>query len=280
MTPPRIWIWHGLRLALPADWEMLQYSTLAAHGRCSWADRNQFRLQLSWRTLPGEPDLPRMLDDYAAKLRGADPPPDAVEPLEAEGWSGILCRRSESFLTRFARFLPDRSIMAELLFIHPERGRDAAAETSVLGSFAEASGEWQAFGMRVTPPEGFDLTACDVRPAQARLVFTHPRDPLQVLRAERLGMLDAWLRAPVREWAEARVKGELAQAEVRDTGEHAAVGEGILRRAGWIGRIRRPLPCRIDAWTDPDEHRLYTAWAVGEAAQGDPPCRLAAQDRG
>ena len=47
------WVWRHLEVRVPADWELLQFSKTPAEGRCAFADRHGFRLELSWRTVAG-----------------------------------------------------------------------------------------------------------------------------------------------------------------------------------------------------------------------------------
>ena len=62
------WIWRQISLRLPATWEMLQFSTEYPQGRCAFADRYQFRFELTWGNVKGEPDYDRMITDYTGKL--------------------------------------------------------------------------------------------------------------------------------------------------------------------------------------------------------------------
>ena len=62
-------IWRDLRIELPEDWEMLQFSLQRQAGRCAFADRYQFRLELGWRTAEAKPEIERMMSDYLAQMK-------------------------------------------------------------------------------------------------------------------------------------------------------------------------------------------------------------------
>ena len=87
-------------------------------GRCAFADRYQFRLELSWKVVPGAPDFNRMMSDYAAKLieEGEEKP----EPVDGGPWKGLCVHAQGQLSTRFGRFFPGESCLVELVFPWPE----------------------------------------------------------------------------------------------------------------------------------------------------------------
>ena len=53
--------WLGLRLCVPADWQVVRHSLAADRGGLVFVDRYRQRLQLNWTQVPCEPDLDRMI---------------------------------------------------------------------------------------------------------------------------------------------------------------------------------------------------------------------------
>ncbi len=49
----RLWIWRGLCMKVPDDWEMLQFETNTGKGGCAFADRYQFRFEVDWKVVQG-----------------------------------------------------------------------------------------------------------------------------------------------------------------------------------------------------------------------------------
>ena len=93
-------VWRGVRLELPEDWEMLQFSSNPKQGRCAFADRYQYRLEFSWRTVSGPPDFERMLSDYRAKLK--DEGMEGVAEARHGAWSGFRGETEGRFSSRFS----------------------------------------------------------------------------------------------------------------------------------------------------------------------------------
>ena len=140
-----LWVWRGIRLEVPDDWEMLLFSREARAGRCAFADRYQFRLEFSWRQGNARPDMERMLSDYLGKLRLEGTVPDAREVRNGP-FRGIEGRQEGIPTSRFGLYLERLGCLVELVFLWPE-ARDADLERAVLGSI-EPELPWGLAGLR------------------------------------------------------------------------------------------------------------------------------------
>ena len=101
----RLWVWRYFRLELPDDWEMLQFSRNPHAGRCAFADRYQFRLEISWQALSGPPNMDRLVSDYLSKLKLDGTMPDAVR-LDRPPWVGLRGHQGGILTSRFSRHFP------------------------------------------------------------------------------------------------------------------------------------------------------------------------------
>jgi len=262
-------VWQNVRIELPGDWELLQFSLQAEAGRCAFADRYQMRLELNWRTVPGPPDLQRTMSDYVARLRLTESMADAAS-TEAAGWPGIEGHQAGLATTRFGRYLADASRLVEIVFLWPE-ARDRELEGRVLGSTAiepERLGRfrrWRAFGMDLLATGGLRLAACQVLPAKARMAFGDGKGGAEE-SFERLGLVGEWLRGSVRDWLEhvARKEADLDGGDAVERRGHTVEtvagrrrGRGIARL--WRGRSRYASA----AWTCPADGRLYRVTTTG-----------------
>ncbi len=258
-----LWIWRGLRFRVPSDWEMLQFSRNPDEGRCAFADRYMFRLELNWRKVDGPPDFRRMLDDYQAKLKD-DEDISGVGRKQAEGWPGVEARIRGRQTTRFGRYLTTPSCLVELVFLWPD-AEDGSLTRRVLGSFeAEAPRtdgrqRWRAFGMDMLASGGLPLAECKTAPGLAELCFgdedSHVRE-----RFARRGMVKEWLAGTVDEWVRHHgPKRNVLERPVRQEHGHRVVELHGDERAPWLrGYFGRRRHEDVAGWICPEDGRLYS----------------------
>jgi hypothetical protein len=269
----QLWIWRHFRVRMPAEWEMLQFSRNAAAGRCAFADRYQFRLELNWRGVAGPPDFERMMSDYQARLleRGMK----NVCRADHGPWRGVGGEGPEGRSTRFGRFFPGESCLVELVFLWPEE-RDVPLERGVLDSVAEepadgrGSRRWRAFGMDLRASRGLALERCTVEPAHVEMVFADAAGRREE-RFARRGMVGNWLRGSVGDWLRRSVPREVTAlaAETRAVDGHDVDSvRGEQRDRGWRGMLGRRSAYEGEAWICPADGRLYAATRTG-GAEGD-----------
>ena len=269
------WIWRNLHLDLPGDWEMLQFSRRAEAGRCGFADRYQFRLELSWRAAGAKPDLERTTADYLAKLRSES---HEATPIRAAAWSGIEAVEGGTRSSRFVNYCEGETCVVELVFLWPE-GRDEALERQILESVrAEPAARdgyrrWRAFGMDLLASPGLRLSSCSVAPARAGMTFREARGPRQEV-FQRLGMVSHWLTDTVWEWLMGRMprRSRVKPQEARRVDGHTI--ESVLgTRAvqGWGGFVSRQSPFQAAAWVCPRDERLYCASVTASRAGREAP---------
>jgi hypothetical protein len=261
-----------VRVELPVDWEMLQFTRRPEQGRCAFADRYQFRLELAWRAVDGPPDMGRVVSDYVARLRADDDASD-VRRLSDAPWPGLAATVERTATSRFGRHLPGEAILVEAVFLWPE-GRDRTLERVVLDSIAEVprrddgTRRWRAFGLDLLATDGLPLTECQVEPARARLTFADERGRRRET-FQRLGLVEEWLDRSVEDWLAAQMprRGTVkSQSAVTVHGHEVALLAGTrpIRRLG--GLINRPAPCDAAAWRCPNDGRLYCGSLVGRSA--------------
>jgi len=263
----RLWVWRHMRVELPEDWEMLQFSRDSRTGRCAWADRYQFRFEIHWRQAESVPDVDRLASDYLARLklekaqRELRPPTEAgPAPETAEDaircalgpWQGVEGRQGgvgqasrlpagrmpaplegALWTSRFARHFGEASCLVELILLWPE-GRDESLQRAIVQSVAveprRADGleRWRAFGMDLLAAGGLALEACKIDPGWARMVFSSA-SPERRATFERLGMLSEWLEGSVRDWLRRQTVGTVA---VEDQSTRLVNGHSVETLSG------------------------------------------------
>lgn len=261
----KLWVWRGLRVELPEEWEMLLFSRRREAGRCAFADRYQFRLELSWRQGRARPDMDRMFSDYLSRLRLEGAMPDARE-VRGGSLRGIEGHQDGMLTSRFGLHVEPAACLVELVFLWPE-ARSVELEGAVLASVeAEPPGKdglqrWRAFGLDVLTPQLLWLTECRNEPANAALTFADPRSQT-IERFARLGMVEEWLDCSLDEWLRGQVPREATIASVKTTTEngHERVTLSGSRRPGFL---RRAAPYATAAWRCPADGRLYALSSSG-----------------
>ncbi|HUT34099.1 MAG TPA: hypothetical protein VNE39_11495 [Planctomycetota bacterium] len=287
----QLWVWRHIRVELPEDWEMLQFSRNPQAGRCAWADRYRFRAELSWQALSGPPDLARLASDYLAKLRLDGTMPDAA-PVQSGDWRGPRGHEDGLLTSRLSRHLAEEGCLVELVLLWPD-GLDPQREGSILASIRSESPwphglrRWRAFGLDALASGGLDLVECKAEPALAQLAFRDARATREET-FQRLGMVPEWLDGSVRDWLVRQVprdlraekgtftfsppwgaKGYCAEKEnvpfsareerAEASGHQVETVEGLRRG----GLLRRPVHHAAAAWLCPSDGRLYCVGISG-----------------
>lgn len=255
-----LWIWRQLAIRLPADWECLQFSSDSDVGRCGFADRRRFRLELNWRTFKAEPDFDRMMKDYGVSLEGTW---EGIRSLRCRGWPGITGRRGKEAVSRYGAYFEALKLLVEVVIIHDERrdeGLDARILNTVEPVLPDTQGRqrWRAFGMDIFVPVSFKLAECVSQPARAGIRFDGPRKPDRWI-FRRYGMVKSWLTLPLRDWLTAQLEEPVRQAR------HETITKGnrhIERITGdWRPRgLLLPRGLYVtEAWQNEIDGRLYHA---------------------
>lgn len=255
------WIWRNFRLALPDDWDLLQFTRRPVQGRCAWADRYGFRLEFIWRAVPGPPDFDRMMGDYAAKLEAEGA--RRLRRERREHWHGIVAEQGGRPISRFGAYFDRESCIVELVFPWAAE-RAPAIERAVLASVREeppdATGRrrWRAFGMDLRTDGRLDLLECRVAPGRSELRFGDERGR-RVARFQRLGLRPFWMRVGVAEWLREQTRGwRDCRESAHRRGDHQ-----VFRREGETptgileGRLRGRKRAGWEAWICPADDRLY-----------------------
>ncbi len=132
----RLWIWRHFRFWLPEDWEMLQFTRHSAVGRCAFADRYAFRLEINWRAVAGPPDFELMLRNYVARLR--EEGHERLRPIRRAGWRGVASQKNDLACSRFGAYFDAESCLVEMVFLWPGIPTAPELEKEILESVAES----------------------------------------------------------------------------------------------------------------------------------------------
>jgi len=268
------WIWRQLRVELPEDWELLQFSRSPETGRCAFADRYQYRFEISWLRVPGPPDFERVLTDYRARLE--EDGLTGTRRLQTAGWHGVSGLLPDQRTTcRYGTHVPALGFMVEAVFLWP-KARHEPTEMEVLHSFRaeppSAAGQvrWQAFGLDLLAGAGDVLEACRADPGFHELRFSTARRR-NWERFSRRGLLAAWMREPVAQWQRRQAPRAY---RVLDDREEERCGHAVA-----ILRCQRRHPLLADllygrrhvaaaAWICPRDGRLYQVLQEGYPRAG------------
>lgn len=267
-------IWRHIAMRLPADWEMLQFSSEFARGRCAFADRYQFRCEISWRNVPGEPDYDRMVSDYLNKLKSEKKIENGTREQKS-GWHGIRGIINGENTSRFGRYIPEIGCLLEMVLLWPDpcdHELEACALASIEARPPREHQEWQAFGMHITLPTSIAFENCTSLPARAEFSFNDIKNG-NAWSLSRRGMLPSWFDGNLQEWLR-RDLGKRVR-DLRFTHRHHH-GRDLLMAEG---RYKPPfMHLRLGdvtaaAWIERSDGRLYCAkkWQYRPIARGNLP---------
>jgi len=276
--------WLGVRLHAPADWEIVRHGTAPRKGSLVFADRTRQRLQVTWTACGKRPDVARLLADHCAKQREQDAEVVITTPLLPAGWRGMQ-RDQAGFspasgrarrLTRAARFDAKSSRLIEVVLddeADSELLHDLLAGLVVTGP-ADTARRFLAFGLDLTIPEGFQLTATRIQPADAALTFSTQRDAKEpdkhpTLTVRRRAMADVWFDGNLRRQLQAHAPRAVMDFTDDDTETfppHAATSARWNvpgpRYQRLLNLHRVAVAC---AWLCPEDQAVYDVVAVGPA---------------
>ncbi len=267
----RLWIWRHFRFWLPEDWEMLQFTRHSAVGRCAFADRYAFRLEINWRAVAGPPDFELMLRNYVARLR--EEGHERLRPIRRAGWRGVASQKNDLACSRFGAYFDAESCLVEMVFLWPGIPTAPELEKEILESVAEsppdAAGRrrWLAFGLDLRVHDDLRPTRCQVDPGAVDWHFADARGR-RWTRFRRIGLRPLWMRQTVDEWMRAGAPPlRAARAEMIERDGHVIRRWGGRLSSGWLQRlIRGPYDYQAEAWICPADDRLYVREIRGPAS--------------
>lgn len=263
------WLWNGIGLSLPDDWEMLQFTRNPAKGRCAFADRYQFRFELDWLRVDAPPDLQHMADDYLAKLKEdglKNPAKTAHSP-----WLGATGIDNGQPISRYATFFPAKSFLVEAVFIWDKKENASASfEGRILDGIhvqpdkLDDTQQWTAFGMDwITSPK-LDFESCQVSPGFAEAVFSNEKTR-SIQTFSRRGMVEHWLKIPMQDWLENTVPKEYTISESTHSvirGHEVWHVEAKRSRSVLVDWLHGRRIVKSSAWICPVDKRLYFVSAM------------------
>ncbi len=259
------WIWHNISLELPDDWEMLQFANNPERGRIAFADRYDFRMELSWRKTNARPDLDGMVKDYHSHLLHELEHED-VDTLKNTSWTGLQSSRDGKVATRFMQHFDDAGFLVEIVFRWADQ-RDERLEDDVLNSlYVENSAvskkrNWKCFGLDMELQSEFELSEINALPASVVMDFGVGKKDKATVRAERRGLTDFWLKCSISDWLIQQLPSPPKKIE---TSRVNRWGHEIIRIKGFMpfgsgwGKIFRRQEFESIGWICPHDRRFYS----------------------
>lgn len=255
-------VWRQFALELPDEWELLQFSRSAESGRCVFADRYRFRLEMSWRVVKGAPDFARMVADYRGKLE--EEKHTDLKELHRQGWHGIRGTQRGLTSSRYGSYFPDGRILLELVFLS-SREADTGIENRILDSVhfqpdVDGLRQWCAFGMDIRAAADLPLYHVAADPAHHGLTF-RSRDKRREQRFFRQGMVQEWLDTDLETWFPRTVPKEfrVTRTEItRRRGHDVVTLEGVRRLPSLKDLLFGRREAKGAAWICPEDGRLYS----------------------
>lgn len=263
------WIWRHFAITLPSNWEMLQFSTEYSRGRCAFADRYQFRAELSWKVVTGEPDYGRMVKDYTQRLE-SEKKIESPSGIIVHGWHGFHGNAGRGEMTRLGKYMPANKCLLELVLIWPD-ARDRDLEDSIAASIREVGPDqhnryrWRAFGMQIDVPVRAAISGCTAMPGLVDVHFNDPKTG-NTLQFKRAGMLSAWFDGDIESWLKKTV-GPTRDPVVRRRTDHNQeffllegsykpeglhIRKGQVNASAWLSRSDQRLYCALMRTRKPD----------------------------
>ena len=261
-------VWLGMRLVVPAGWEILRHSVRSQKGRLVLMDRRRQRLQLSWVRMPTAPALDRAMADY--RSRDLEEKADRTfSPLPSVGrWRGFRRHDERAVLTRAGQYDARLERWVEMAVEWPE-GLDAELEERILRGFGvegEADGRrWRAFGLNVRTPPRWVLETADAKPADVTFTFREGRRAASI---RRIGATEVWYEGNLEGFLRKEAAGMKVKVSAPKHNRHpACLGESRQTRSRlgeWLGLGRLQLDL---VWLCPVAHAMFhvTTHARGAA---------------
>jgi hypothetical protein len=260
--------WMGLRIAVPAHWELRRHGMSPDAGVLVWADRRDQRLELRWLRPQKEPDPARMVQHTREALRRERPDLHLSNlPSGFRPWQGLLHGR-EPRICQTVAYFPGHTVLLQLNFsLEGENAevkrllRDILATVDVAEPPSRAT-RWRAFGIDCTVPMGWTLQRAEILPMDARLQFACPkrsrfhRHPA-ICDVRRLGMAREWFDGHLVRFAKSRAMG--SKPEVRpdpDDGKSVWV-RSAQGRFPLLGRFSPRDHEELRVWHEPAQNAMF-----------------------
>ena len=259
------WIWHNISVDLPEDWEMLQFANDAEQGRIAFADRSDFRLELSWRRVGSRPDLERIRSDYASRLLNEMDHSEAIFE-DLLDWSGLKSVKDGKVSTRLLNHFGESGMLLEAVFRWQDLP-DISLQEEILSSLAVDGGDtsafqaWRCFGLDLSVPSVFALLDVQALPASTVMEFGYKKPNKATIRAERRGLLKFWLKGSVADWL---IRQLPRKPKTLESMRYSEAGHDVYRikgtlpyGSGW-GSLFMRQEFESVGWICPEDKRLYT----------------------
>jgi len=257
--------WLALGFCVPEDWEIVRHGIGFERGSLVFVDRVRQRLSVSWTACPRAPDLERLLSDF-----GNQPLTVGEKVLDQQDHSGFRVLECETqigdHVTHALCFDPLSKRLIELELPAAGAPHDALAP-ALLASFTFAQPEHgqrvRAFGVHAEVPEGFRLSASQVKPADVNLEFERSarrgERSAERLRIRRSGMARTWFGGDAARSIRLR-RPELRFHDFRPAavGPHTAVvARGYPRGAILQRAFGLVAPRSVTLWECPEQNAVF-----------------------
>lgn len=270
----KAWIWNDIHLQLPDDWEMLLFAKNPASGKCTFADRYQYRLQLCWQQLENEPEIDKMVTEYRLTLK-EDESISSVTRKRLGDWLGLTYKQNGKPTARYTHYFQSVKKLIEVIMPPADEG-DSFDHAEILDSIAikppegQKARDWCVFGLNAKTPADLPLQKCEVLPARVRMTWGSDQknsNELEIV-VQRLGMVRHWLKGKVSDWLKIQLPSEaeiLNSSQIHIDSHTVERVSGKIRTKGAIKRLRsKSRLFEANAWLCPEDNRLYSIAIYGD----------------
>lgn len=248
--------WLGLRLRVPAEWEIVKHSLSLDNGSLVFVDRRRETLRLYWRSCERAPDLDHMIADQRSRAASESPPAMVKDLNGFPGWQGFIRQAASTERSVHAARFDSRTLrLVEVIVTESgdeslSKSRRARLLNSVeVTATASQALNVRAFGLAVAMPVGFRLVKASVKPADVTFEFAelsgpHSRQTGKTATVHRMGMAAAWAPAQKQQLlAREAPHAVLGACQELTRGGHAAwAAQGHEKRPrllNWLGLGRK-----------------------------------------
>ncbi len=265
--------WQGIRLTIPADWELVSTQGSYESGYLALADAETIRLQMRWGSVRGKADPSEAAARHIRRLQkqarkaGTHVTFDTnlklaslrEKQIECYEWTGDS--RGTAMVSRCEEC---NRIVHIVLFAGAERSLRKLARTVFSSLRDHCEGDavlWKFYDVEFCSPTNMPLHRQDLKTGCIRMLFKKKRRELEFVRASVAQVLLA--RKSLREWFKDFYGPEFKRWHF-DMSETQLKGHSGLRLEGrpWLlanpGRlIGRSRELRIACWHCTESNRLF-----------------------
>ena len=265
--------WFDIQLQLPREWEVVRYSTNPKQGSFSFATRNGWEANWSWRQCDREPDLERTL--FETQKRSIE----ITDKLLAKSLTRVKTQRAgiatfayhnSNFPAQAAFWIESKKKLHHITFPNYDPVKLDQIWRPFLKTISPNIGErrlWALFGTAITLPESFVPSEVSPLPAAVSIRYETPKH--HQITVYRWG-LPKWRLAAMNESEFLRLVLLKTNAKVDDIvpermNGHKGAFATFTRRGqyGFERMVGRWWNGQAWLWHNADEQRIYAVEETG-----------------